>query len=375
MKVVHLVIGGDIAGGQLVALQLIRAARARGDEAVVVSPTPGPFIDLVRDAGVPVVFLDLSRTFHLRDAWTLRRLLKRERANILHTHTSLGANILARIAGRLAGVPVVAHLHIENYFRDQSLIRAVHRTLDNATARLCARIVVVSEDTRRALVRQGYPEALMETVPNGTELPPLSPHANGLREALGIPRDAKLLGSVGRLCAVKGQRELIRALPALHAEQPVWLILVGEDLEHGGGYKASLEQEATELGVRDRVLLTGYRSDVPALLDELDLFVLASTTEGMPLVVLEAMAHAKPVVATAVGGTPEVVVDGVTGRLIPAGDEDALAAALSELLADPGRAKTMGEAGRTRVVASFSVDAMTARVLAIYDSILKAARA
>lgn len=368
MRIGHLVIAGDVAGGQMVALRLLQAARRRGDEGFVIAPAPGPFVDLVRAEGLDVHFLDVNRTFRVGDAWRLARLLRRERADLLHTHTALAANVLSRIAGRIAGVPVISHLHIENHFRPQPLLRAPLRALDNWTARLAARHVAVSEDTRRAFVEQGYPAARVVTIYNGIELSAAA-SANGgrLRAELGVPADASLIGSVARLCAVKGQRELIEALGSLPGTR---LLLVGDDLEEGGEYRRSLERDAARLGVSDRVVFTGPRGDVPAILEELDVFVLPSWTEGLPMTVLEAMAQGKPVVATPVGGTPELVVDGETGLLVPPRDPTRLAQAIRGLLADPDRAARLGRAGRERVGASFTAAEMERRVLALYDEVV-----
>lgn len=368
MTIVHLLIGGDVAGGQMVALQLMRAARDRGHHVIAVSPGPGAFVDLLDEEGIEVETIDLGRTFHLRDAVRLSRLLRRERA-LLHTHTQLTGNILGRVAARLAGRPVVSHMHIENHFRPVRAIATVHRALDNRTARLCARILVVSEATRQEFVRQGYPPERMEVVHNGIAEAPDPPTAD-LRRALGIPSAAPLLGSVARLCAVKGQRELIEAASRLGED--VHVVLVGVDVEQGGAYEALLRREAERLGVAERVVFAGYRGDVDALLRSLDVFVLPSWTEGLPLVVLEAMAAGVPVVATSVGGTPELVVDGETGALVEPRDVDGLAAALRELLARPDRGKELGRAGLARVRASFSEAAMTGRVLEVYDEVAAA---
>lgn len=371
MKVAHLVISGDVAGGQLVALRLLRAVRARGDDAIVIAPSPGPFVDTVRAEGVPVHFVDVGRTFRLVAAWRLKRLLERERVDVLHTHTALAANVLSRLAGRAARVPVISHMHIENHFRPQRLLRAFHQTLDNLTARLCARILVVSEHTRRALEDQGFPRELMETVYNGIDVEEVAARrAPGIRAELGIPADAPLIGSIGRLCAVKGQRELIHACARLSDRYPdLRLLLVGEDIEAQGTYRAFLEKEAKHLGLGGRVVFGGYRPDADALLAEFDVFVLPSWIEGLPLVVLEAMAQKTPVVATPVGGTPEVVNDGETGLLVPPRDPDALADTIRALLDDPERARRMGEAGYTRVSSLFVAGEMATRVLAVYDAI------
>jgi glycosyltransferase involved in cell wall biosynthesis len=150
----------------------------------------------------------------------------------------------------------------------------------------------------------------------------------------------------------------------------VRLLLIGKDLERGGAFQAELEREAERLGVRERVLFTGHRDDARALLAEADVVALPSWTEGLPLAVLEAMTQARPVVATLVGGTAEVVVDGETGLLVPPRDPEALAQAIERLLADPTLRRRLGEAGRRRVEERFSLDAMTRRVLAIYDEVV-----
>jgi glycosyltransferase involved in cell wall biosynthesis len=168
---------------------------------------------------------------------------------------------------------------------------------------------------------------------------------------------------VARLAEVKGQRVLLAALTELDADA----VLVGGDLERDGGYEAELRAEAGRRGVSERVVFAGQRDDVPGLIAGCDVLCLPSSVEGLPLVVLEAMAQSRPVVATAVGGTPELVLDGETGLLVPPGDAGALARALGTVLRDPELARRLGEAGRRRVLASFSLSAMTDRVLGLYE--------
>jgi glycosyltransferase involved in cell wall biosynthesis len=367
VRIVHLVTSGDAAGGQTVALQLARAAHDRGDTATFVSPSDGPFLEQARAEGFRVHLVDLTRTFHLPDAVRLARLLRELHTDVLHTHTQLAPNILGRPAARGAGVAVVSHLHIENYFRPNRLVREIHRRLDNATARLCARVIVVSEATRRALLRQGYPPELMEVVYNGVELDD-GHDGDGLRRELGIGPDVPVVGEIARLAEVKGQRELIEAMARVG--NGARLVLIGDDLEAGGAYRRELEAEAARLGVGDRVLFAGFRPDARALLRELDLVVLPSWTEGLPIVVLEAMAARKPVVATPVGGTAELVTDGETGVLVSPRDVDALADAVGGLLGDSERRRRLGEAGYCRVAEHFSAERMTRRVLEIYDEVV-----
>jgi len=352
VRIVQLVIGSDLAGGQAVALELARAAQARGEEVSFVVPRDGPFVERARSEAFGVAFVDVRRTHRLDNALRLARLLRQARADLLHTHALAAGNVVARIGARLAGVPVVAHLHIENHFR--AATAPLIRNLDNLTARWCAQLVAVSDDTRRAYERQGYPGGRIEVVYNG-----VAPLPNGaLRH-----NDPPVIGEIARLCDVKGQRELIRALAEIPSAR---LFLAGRDLEQGGAFQAELEREAVRVGVRERVEF-GFREDVPALLEELDVVALPSWTEGLPMVVLEAMAAGRPVVATPVGGTPEVVSDGETGLLVPPRDPQALAAALRRVLEDRGLAERLAAAGRRRVEEHFTLDSMNRRMLELYD--------
>ena len=355
MRIVHLVIGGDVAGGQLVALRLARAARARGDEVAFVAPERGPFTELAAREGFAVEILPLRRSFQLAAAWRLAQLLRRRRVDVLHTHTLASANVLSRLAAAAARVPLVSHLHIENHFRPAT--RWLLARLDSVTARLAARLVAVSEDTKRAYERQGYPRGRIEVVYNGVDLP-----ANGEYRR----NDPARIGEVARLCDVKGQRELLHALARLPEAR---LVLAGRDLERGGAFKDELERESERLGIRERVEF-GFFEDVPALLETLDVVALPSWTEGLPLVLLEAMARGRPVVATPVGGTPELVTDGETGLLVPPRDSEALAAALQRVLDDPDLARRLGEAGRARVAERFTAAEQEQRMLEIYDSVV-----
>jgi glycosyltransferase involved in cell wall biosynthesis len=358
VRIAHLVGSGDVAGGQLVALRLARAAREAGHEVLFVAPDEGAFTELVRAEGIDVRLLPAASAVDVRAAVRLARVLRSERVDVLHTHVHFSANVIGRVGGTLARARVIGHMHVENAFRADPRGRRLQMLLDNATARLCTWLVAVSDATAAALIAQGYPRARLVTIHNGIEPVPRAEPAD-----LGTPPGAPVLGHVGRLCDVKGQRELIGALARLRHAGAV-AVLVGKDLEAGGAFEAALREEADPLG--DRVRFAGYRDDVPAVLAAVDVFVLPSWIEGLPLVVLEAMAQARPVVASDVGGTGELVLDGQTGLLVPPRDVAALAAALDALLDDPERARALGEAGRERVLREFSAERAAARVLELY---------
>jgi glycosyltransferase involved in cell wall biosynthesis len=371
MRIAHLVTGGELAGGQAIALRLARVARAAGHDALFLSPTSGEFLSTAASDGFRTELVDVTRTSRLRGTVQLRSILRRLRVDLLHTHVHVAASILGRAAAHAAGTPVVAHLHIENHFRPQRIRRAPLVALDNATARLCARILAVSEDTRRAFQRQGFPPRLMETVHNGVDTEALeAAPPPGIRRELDIPADAVALCHIGRVSPVKGQRELLEALARLTPRRPeVRVVLVGEDVEAGGAYRAELERLAASLGLGEIVRFAGFRPEAAAALKEMDVLVLPSWIEGLPLVVLEAMAQAKPVVATAVGGTPEAVIDGETGLLVPPRDRVALMEALERVLDDDPLRRRLGEAGQARCRAHFEAAAMDRRVLEVYDEV------
>jgi glycosyltransferase involved in cell wall biosynthesis len=366
VRIVHLLLSGDVAGGEVIALRLARAAKERGHDVGFVAPHDGPALDAARADGFDVHLLRVTRMYRLRDALSLARLLRETHTDVLHTHAQVVQNVLGRLAARSVGVRVISHLHIENHFRDQPIARAVYAGLDNATARLCDRIVAVSEATREALIAQGYPAQRVVVIANGVELDGVVPRARSLRAELAIPDDVPLVGQVARLAEVKGQRTLIEALPDLPR---VHVALIGEDLEFEGAYQGELERLAERLGVADRIVFAGHVPDAAARVAELDVFVLPSHAEGLSMGLLEALAHARPVVATPVGGTPEVVRDGETGLLVPPRDPQALAAAVRRLLDDPELGRRLGEAGRKLVREHHSADVQAERVLALYDEV------
>lgn len=361
MKILHVVIDGQIGGGQLVARKLAEGARARGHEAALVSTSRGPFTDLAERDGIPVRYANVSRLHRIGGLAELRAIIRRERADLVHTHGMAALNVLSRVAARSTGVAVVSHMHTPNVFRSEPVVRTLYRTLDNLTARMCARLIAVCEDTRRRLIEQGIDGELIETVYNGFDPPepppepaPPPPGLDGLR----------LVACVGRLDAMKGQDLLLEALARVSG---VGALVVGRDVD---GACARLERRSAELGIQDRVAFLGPRADVLSLVAACELLVLPSRTEAFPLAPMEAMALRKPVVAFAVGGVPELV-DAETGVLVPPGDVLGLADALASVLADPDRARALGQAGYRRLRERFTEERMVRRVLEISEEALR----
>lgn len=295
----------------------------------------------------------------LRGLARLYRWLRAERVQAILTFTYV-SNVMGILMAWLAGVP----LRIAG---KRDVLTRWYLPLETrvVNSRLVDRVTVVSAETQTFCVSEQRMRAdKLVFIANGVaaarfdprQWPPAARLA--LRQALGVDREARLLICVGRLDAVKGQATLLRALVQVAAAQPAVLLLLAGD----GPERPRLTALAAELGVADRVRLLGARDDVPRLLALGELFVLPSLQEGMPNAVLEAMAAGLPVVGTAVGGVPELVVDGETGVLVPPGDATALADALLALLAAPARAAEMGRRGRQRAAQAFSQEAMCRQV-------------
>lgn len=357
MKIAFVLLDAEVTGGQIVAHDLMRAARAAGHDVLAVFPRQGPMLERVAADDVPVYVVPLERSFRVDQALRLARLLRSENVDVVDTHTLFVGDQLSRLAAALAHVPLVAHAHIEERFSRRSIVARVQRRVAVLTANRCATIIAVSEHVRAGLLTLGVRAGVVTTIHNGVRVEPLAPHERG--------RELRLL-CIARLAPVKGQAVLLEALaqagPGIHVD------FAGEDLEGGGGYRAELVRMAERLGVAHRVEFLGYRDDLRRVLEQSDGLVLPSFAEGLPLVVLEAMERGRPVVATAVGGTPELIVDGESGLLVPPGQPPRLASALQRLRDDAGFAQSLGSGGRRRVEAKFRAERTAIRTLAVLSA-------
>ena len=324
-----------------------------------------PVADDIRALGIPVHDLVMRHKWRWDAFWRLYRLLRRERPAILHTFL-FHANIPGRVVGRLAGAPIVISGE-----RTMGMESRWRYFLNRITQGLADRVVCVSQQVADFCVeRVGIPRAKVVVIPNGVDLGSPGKWSRvgrtllrrEARGALGLPADRALVGAVARLDPVKRLDVLLRALALL---EDVPAVIVGYGPEEG-----RLKALAGQLGIADRVVFAGHQRDVRPWLAALDVFVLPSDWEGMSNALLEAMASRLPVVATATGGTPDVVLDGQTGFLVPPGDAPALARAIDVFLQDPELRERMGRAGRRRVVEHFSVGQMVERTQALYASLL-----
>jgi glycosyltransferase involved in cell wall biosynthesis len=348
-------------GLERVVLDLARGLDRARWRPLVYSLSPQiPMAEAFEACGVPVKVVE-QHGLDLGLPRRLARALRADRAGLVHAH-NFGRFFYAGPAARLARAPALYTEH-SNTRRDERALWLTQRRL----SRWAGVVAAVSSQVRRGLVAdQGLPAEKVWVVPNGIDPEPYAAAAverEAVRAELGLPAEALVVGSVARLAPIKNQELLLAAL-ALRPE--AWLVLAGD-----GPRRSALEALAGELGVASRVRFLGLRRDVPRVLAACDLFSLSSHSEGLPIAVLEAMAAGLPVVATRVGGLPDAVTDGRTGRLTPPGDAAALAAAWGELLA-PERRRALGQAGQAVLRERFSLAAMVAAYDGIYRQLLGA---
>jgi glycosyltransferase involved in cell wall biosynthesis len=356
-------------------LQLATGLRAFGFDSELACPGDSELVHDALEAGVqvhPVPIVGPLRP--LRDLLaviSLAEVIRERRPAIIHAHGSK-ASLIARSATLISrATPTVVTVHNQVLYAGVSpRMRRVYITLERWLARRTSRIITVSEALRRELLDiYGMPEALVTTVHNGLDLAPFVEASGGeeARRRYGVPGDALLFGLAARFAPQKGLDVLVAsAEKVLEAEPRAWLLVAGD-----GPLLEAVKTKARATKVRDRMVFPGFETDVPGMLSALDLYVSPAIAEGLGLATIEAMAAGLPVVGTNVGGTPEVVENGVTGVLVPAGKPGPLAEAIALLLKDSVLRRRMGEKGRARALAEFGEARMLERIAGVYAEVLR----
>ena len=318
---------------------------------------PGELATVITKAGIEIVPLNKKSGIRASCVWSLRELLVKRKVELIHTHNET-AHFYGAIANtcRSDRVPLI---HTKHGRGEPEHKRSVLRN------RLCSlmsdAVVAVSDDVKQVChVVERVPLRKLKTIVNGV---PLEPYITAAKNRTA--RDDVVFGHVGRLSEVKNQQLLLRAFSRLVAEFPrARLTVVGD-----GPLRTELEQLAGHLGIVDKVTFTGYQADIPSLMSGFDCFVMSSVSEGLPLVVIEAMAAQCPVVGTDVGGMREIVAEGQTGYLVDSGDEDALVRRLLDVARDPDRRRVMGVEGQILAQSTYGLPTMVAEYEALYQSL------
>ncbi len=323
-------------------------------------------------SGTPVQVYRIGKLYGVRAMRELLRLsrhLKRERIDILHAY-NFYANVFAVPAARLAGVPVV----LASCRDTGEYWTARQRRVNQLVCRLADGVIVNAEAIKARLIEEGYAPEQITVVHNGIHCPPVKTAAErrAVRRTLSVPAEGPLIGVVARLARLKGIEYFIDAARAVLNRLPDAHFLIVGDTCVDPGYREELKQLTARLGLQDKLTYTGFRLDIPDLLPALTVSVLPSISgEGLSNSLLESMAAGLPVVATNIGGNPEVVVDGVTGVLVPPKNPSELARAICQVVETRGLAEAMGRAGRQRVVDHFSNDRMIDTTQSLYQELLR----
>lgn len=365
IRVLLLITELNIGGAERIVQQLAtRLPRDRYDVTVACLYDPSAIAADIQAADIPVIDLEMRRKVDLRAPYRLLGFLRQRDIHILHTHL-FHANLLGAIVGTLTRTPIIIAT------RHSMEIGGVHREwMNRLVTSLRDAVVTVSPQVHKVEVDRAHASPTkIADIPGGVEVRAyrVDPnHVDELKRSWDLETGDPVVGTVGRLVDPKGHGHLLDALAKVRSQiAGVKALLVGD-----GTLRTEMERRAEALGLSDTVIFTGIRRDVPEVLALLDVFVLPSLWEGLPIALLEAMAAGLPVVATRVGGVPEVVVEGETGLLVPPRDPEALAQAILTLLRDPDLRQAMGQAGRERVREHFSVDQMVKKTESLYQRLL-----
>ena len=361
MRLLHLETGRHLYGGARQVLYLLQglaadsgcqnhlACPAGSEIAEAASQTPGVTVHPMRAGG------DLDVAMVAR----VHRLIRRIRPDLLHVHSRRGADLYGGLAARWAGIPAVISRRVDN---PEPAWWAARKYA------LYARVITISEGIRQVLLGEGLAPDRVVTVPSAVDSArfqePCDP--GWFREALQLPAEGPTLGVIAQLIERKGHGVLLQALPDLRRRFPgLRVLFFGR-----GPLQDKLAAEVRERGLADTVQFAGFRDDLARILPCLDLVVHPARLEGLGVALLQAAASGRPIVASRAGGIPEIVRDGVNGRLVEPGDAAGLQAAIGELLADPARAEGLGQAGRRIVQREFAIQAMADGNRGVYRAVL-----
>ena len=362
INMLQLVNGFAIGGGEMKVLELVqRLDKGRYNITVCSVGQGGPLESEFRKAVDRVEIFSKKSSFDFSLVQKVARLMKQQQIEILQT-TLFYADVIGAYAAYLANVPVVI-----SWEAVTGPFALRHYYAYKLAAKKIDRIVAVSEDIRTRVIRERrLADEKVVTIHYGVDLKKFAPEDQALKKAdIGVSDENTVLGTVARFDHPKGHKHLIAAAPEIVKKYPnVRFVFVGD-----GPLRQDVEQQIHRLGLDQYFILLGFRRDVKQLLGLFDLFILPSESEGLPNAVLEAMACSNPVVASAVNGVVEVVVDGETGFLVPPGDPDRMSEVVIKMLKSPENMKQMGVRGRERVAEAFSVEQQIGKFEELYDAL------
>jgi len=360
----------NIAGQEIALLNMIRGLRDYGIDALVLLPSKGIFDSLLKDNGIQTYHFKLNhfswRNFfgYFFTFFKIFRLVRKEKIAIIHCSGAYPVQYCLP-AARLAKVPCIAHIHASVYSKEE--LRKVFLPFVDC-------IITVAEAIKSQLIRFGYPSTRIEIVYCGV-LDEKDKNrivsCGSLRASYQIKEDCKIIGQVSQIIPRKGLEYFIEMAKQIKSRNfKVKFMIIGNALPGGEEYERYIKNEVIEKGLSQDIIFTGFQSDVKRFISILDIFVLSSLSEALPLVLVESLALGKPVVATDVGGVKEVIINDETGFLVPPRDVKALVASVLRLLNESSMAEYLGKNGKELVYHNFTIRKQAEALLLIYKNIL-----
>ncbi len=358
----------NLGGLEILVADLAKILKRRFSFHILCITARGKLSSQLEEAGIPVTLIEYKRPNIAAFAFKLFKFFKNENFHVVHVHFHI-TSLWVIIAARLAAVPaVVTHIHNTYFHRGFQAFKV--RTYEKVISFLADKEIAVSNAVKDFVIRN-YKKKFhkIQVIYNGIDLKNFSgKDTSGIeRQEIQIEDGARIIGTVASLTFQKGHEYLLRAMPIILESCPKCrLLLIGK-----GSLEQTLKQLTKELGLEKKVTFLGVKENISLWLKTIDIFVLPSLWEGLPIALIEAMACVKPIVATNVGGIPEVVEDGKTGILVPPGNSVALANAILSILIDSKKSDQMGQAGKARANKHFSIEKTAFQIERLYAELLK----
>lgn len=367
IKILQIITGIDIGGAENHLLSLVKGLdKSKYDISVVYLKGKGELKEKFKKIGISPIFIGLKFNYDITALWKLFWLIKKNRYDIVHAHL-FHADVYGVWAAFLAKIPVIIS---SEHNEDQFLKKRLYSLLNRFVSSHCDKLISISDSVKRYMIETGIKNInKIEVVHYGLDW---SKYDNlgdfsYVKKEFNIYEEEILIGTMARLIKQKGLSYLLKAFAMLLEDEPKCkLIIVGQ-----GKLKKNLKDLSRQLKIENKVIFAGFRKDILEIMSSIDIFILPSLWEGLGLVLLEAMAARKPIVATNISAIPEIVTDGKTGILVPPANAKALANGVLYLIKQRDLCKTMGETGRERLETCFGIDRMIKKTEKIYDELIK----
>lgn len=367
IRVLHLISSNGLYGAEKVLLELASGMNSNGASVwlVGVRNLHNPHLEIIDEArkrGIPAGVVESNARFDARTVNQLVRFIRENRINLIHTH-NYKSDFIGMSAARRTNIAIVATNHL--WTRASFKLR-LYEFFDGLILRRFNKVIAVSNQVKQDMLKAGIKETKIRVINNGIAVKPTDVLKNGLRNKLGIPEDATVVSCIARLSPEKGHTYLLEAAKKIIEKRAdVFFVLVGD-----GPLRDALIKEAERLKINKRVIFAGYQKKIEDFYSITDIFVLPSLREGLPLAILEAMGFAKPVIATAVGASPEIINDFKTGILVKPANTDELYEALNKLLGDISLRDKLGENAKIFVRENYSVEKMVSAYKEVYEEVV-----